>query len=149
MTHPRSDDQRESDVWRARLRDFLHDCVSSAAIEETDRLREAIWLLPRSDKPAGSRTAIAIEAMIASGACESAALAMLGPDRTFMLSRGKNGTCLASVVIPEKEEELIAEGATMALALLAGHVSVLLSLLEEAAPAEPPAIRTATSARLH
>ncbi|CDO35555.1 MULTISPECIES: hypothetical protein [Novosphingobium] len=119
------------EVWTARLRDFLNDCVGSDAAEESDRIREAGLLLQGT--PLGMKHELdlnAIEAMLASGAAESAVLAILGPDIAFMLSRGGSGSCLATVVMDDESEEMISEGATVALALLAAHVSLLLARLE-------------------
>ncbi|MCX7863740.1 MAG: hypothetical protein N2423_01675 [Novosphingobium sp.] len=68
----------------------------------------------------------AFEAMLALGAHVSAVLALIGNDAAFMLSRGANGKCLASAVTPDGAEEIVAEGSTLALALLAAHLSALL-----------------------
>lgn len=121
----------ESDVWIARLRDFLHDCAGSAAAEEHDRIREAILLLHDADGQNGwSFDPATIEAMLACGAGESAVLAVLGPDINCMVSRGNGGSCLATLVLPDGSEEVISEGATIALALLAAYTSMLLAGLE-------------------
>lgn len=120
------------DVWAARLRDFLNDCVASAACEEADRVREACLLLqgtPLSNREASDFAAI--EAMLACGAAASAALAVLGPEVSFMLSRGASGSCLATVVVDDDSEEMMSEGATVALALLAAHASLLISRLDD------------------
>lgn len=114
-----------------RLRDFLHDCAGSAPCEEVDRVREALTLL----NGVGVDGAIAfdharINAMLGCGAAMSAVLEILGPDMPFMLSRGGRDSCLATVVPAGGSEEAIAEGATLALALLAGHVAAVLSRLE-------------------
>ncbi|MDF2639244.1 MAG: hypothetical protein K0R64_2228 [Novosphingobium lindaniclasticum] len=124
------------EVWTARLQDFLHDCAASAPSQEHDRIREA-WLLfvhePGLRDGQATRWAdlnsSGIEAMLACGAAESAVLALIGPDDTFMLSRGVNGTCLATLVMPDGSEEMI-EAATLSLALLAAYVSKLLTGIE-------------------
>ncbi len=72
----------------------------------------------------------AIEAMLGCNASESAVLALIGPDDTFMLSRGMNGTCLATLVMADGSEEMICEAATLSLALLAAYVSKLLTTME-------------------
>ncbi len=129
------------DVWSARLRDFLHDCTGSAPSEEHDRIREALLLFVetpelrgRERRPSGVDPIpvdpAAIEAMLACGATESAVLALIGPDDTFMLSRGMNGTCLATLVMADGSEEMICEAATLSLALLAAYVSKLLTGME-------------------
>ena len=68
-----------------------------------------------------------LEALLALGAHESAALALMGDDSAFMLSRGTNGNCLASVMLPDSLEEMVAEGSTLALALLCAFLSSLLA----------------------
>lgn len=114
------------------MRDFLHDCVASAPCEAADRLREARCLFAAAGCgpagiPAMLPAAAAHEAMLASGSFESAALALLGADASFMLSRGGNGVCLASIALPGCTAEVTAEGTTPALALLAAQVSAILA----------------------
>lgn len=103
------------------MRDFLHDCAASGPAEQGDRIREAVRLLGMAS------AAESIEAKLASGAPESAVLELIGPETAFMLSRGGNGSCLAAVVLPDGSEEMISEGSTLALAMLAAHVSSLLA----------------------
>ena len=125
------DRTKDWEVWTARFRDFLNDCVGSDAAEESDRIREAGLLL--QETPLGLRHAFdldTIDEMLTCGAAESAVLAILGPDVAFMLSRGGSGSCLATVVMDDESEEMISEGATVALALLAAHVSLLLARME-------------------
>lgn len=119
-------------LWQARMEDFLYDCAASAASEQADRVREAAHLFARSQADGlglavPSPDVAAIEAMVDCGAIESAALALLSPDAGFLLSRGGNGVCLASIVLPDGSEEVTAEGSTMALALLAALVSAVLA----------------------
>ncbi|MBB4860099.1 hypothetical protein HNO88_003437 [Novosphingobium chloroacetimidivorans] len=122
-----------------RLRDLLHDCVASGAAQQADRLREAAALLG----PPGRRDTI--EAMLACGACESAALAILDK-RGFLVSRAVTGTCLASVQLGDGED-MTAEAATPALALLAAHIAALLA---DALAARPqPSGQLGAAARLH
>jgi len=139
----------DSDVSVARLRDFLNDCVGSAACEEGDRIREAGLLLQRAAiAGCGSPDIGAIETMLSCGAAESAVLAILDPDLAFMLSRGVGGYCLATVVVEDGSEEIMSEGATVSLALLAAYVSLLLARLERVR-AEAIRITVPRSARVH
>ncbi|WP_395329002.1 hypothetical protein WBP06_14210 [Novosphingobium sp. BL-8H] len=144
-----TDHVSETEVWTARLRDFLHDCAGSAAVEEHDRIREAVLLLhdPAGDAAATFEPAT-IEAMLACGAAESAVLTILGPDVNCMVSRGSAGTCLATLVLPDGSEEVICEGATLALALLAAYVSMLLAGLEREDAISSP-LTLPAGARLH
>lgn len=92
--------------------------------------------------------ALAIDEMLDCGAAESAVLAILGPETSFMLSRGGGGSCLATVVVDDGSEETMSEGATIALALLAAYVSLLLARFERDTK-EPSCVDIARSARLH
>ncbi|MEE4451826.1 hypothetical protein [Novosphingobium resinovorum] len=114
-----------------RLRDFLYDCAGSAPCEEADRVREAVQLLGGGGIDAAAPLDHArIEVMLACDAAMNAVLEILGPDMAFMLSRGGNEACLATVVPPGRAEEAVAEGSTLALAMLAGHVAAVLARLE-------------------
>ena len=118
----------EPEVWAARMRTFLHACVTSTPHEETDRVREAASLLQcGAAAGAGAVNASAVEQLLACGAAESAVLAMLGPETVFMLSRGQGDGCLATVIAAEGGEEIVAEGATLALALLSAYVAGLVA----------------------
>jgi hypothetical protein len=89
-----------------------------------------------------------IEVMIAAGASESAALAMIGTDAAWMLSRGAVDSCLASVILPGMTEEVTAQACTPALALLAAWSSAALCLLD-LMPAEPATPLRPEGAGLH
>lgn len=121
----------DRDGWRARLIDFHLACIACDPEDEAGRIREAAALLGTI---AGKRRtaqvpheARAVEAMLDCGAHESAALTLIGSGIGYMLSRGPNGRCFASLVLVEGEEETIAEGATPALALLAAFVGAMLA----------------------
>lgn len=133
----------------ARLREFLHDCAGSAACQERDRVREAVLELGGSGVEAtGPIDVAAIHTMLDCGAVTSAVLEIMGPDVCFMLSRGSQNTCLASVVQRDGSDEALAEGATLALALLTAHVSAVLARIEKgSAAADAPQVPA--SLRLH
>lgn len=133
-------------LWRPCLQDFLYDCAASTPGEQADRIREAHTLLrsapenlPIADLP-GER---AVEAMLAASAYASASLTLLGGKTAFMLSRGLDGSSLATVVLPGQGEEMTAEGETPALALLAALASALLAVAERS----PNELKPADSAR--
>lgn len=123
----------EPEVWTARLRNLVDECIESPACDESDRIREALQLL-QSGALVGTCDFVAdparVEAMLACGAPESAVLAMLSPQTVFMLSRGQGDSCLATVIAEPDGDEVIAEGSTLALALLAGYVAGVLSALD-------------------
>ena len=75
------------------------------------------------------------EAMLLCGALESAALALLPQNASFMLSRGANGRHLGSVFMAECGEHTV-EGNTAALAVMAATLSAWRELLH--APAARP-----------
>ena len=104
--------------WKSRLRDLLHDCAASGPSEQADRVADAAELLC-IDTPS-------VQEKLRVGACESAVMEIIGGETSFMLSRGGSGRCLATVVLPDGSEEVISEGSTLALALLAAHLSALL-----------------------
>ncbi len=147
-----SADDLTLDVWKARMRDLHKDCVASVPREQAARIRDAAHLLRRSDLHASgyapvSISGTALEAMLSASAYESAVLYLMGDDAAFMLSRGGNGSCLATVVQPDGAEEMIAEGATPALALLAAHMSALAEdagpdcILHDPGPADAESVR--------
>ena len=128
-----------------RLRDFLHDCAASEPAEEADRVREAIAVLPQRH---GSHfQAQAVESLLESGAALCAVLVILGPHARFMLSRGEDGRCLATVLAADGHEEMVAEGTTLALALLTAQASARLVGLERAERVAQRAVPL--TARLH
>lgn len=127
------------EIEPTRLRDLLHECVASDAAHQAARLREAVTMLGHADLDG------AVEAMLACEAYESAAMTILG-DRGFLVSRASTGTCLASVQLNDGED-ITAEGATLALALLAAYLAALLAEVIAARP--QTAAQDGTTARLH
>lgn len=122
--------------WKMVMHDFLIDCIASAPVEQEDRIREAARLfgegrLAGFGCPEASVDPERLDAMLAAGAFESAVLSLIGDATAFMVSRGGNGTCLATAVLPDGSEEAIAEAATLALALLAAQVSALIEDAEQ------------------
>ncbi|WP_159977400.1 MULTISPECIES: hypothetical protein [unclassified Novosphingobium] len=116
-----------------RLREFLHDCAGSAPCEEAERVRDAVLELGGSGLDAkGPIDVTMIHAMLDSGAVTSAVLELMGPGACFMLSRGPQGACLASVVLRDGAEEAIAEASSLGLALLGAHVAAVLAQIEKA-----------------
>lgn len=123
----------EPEVWTARLRDFVQDCLASTPSDEADRVREAAFLLREGAVPDSRLDCVDpedVEVMLACGAVESAALSLLSPGAVFMLSRGQDNSCLATVIAGEGSAEVISEGATLALALLSAYVAGLLADFE-------------------
>ncbi|WP_404482545.1 hypothetical protein [Novosphingobium sp. BL-52-GroH] len=133
-----------------RLREFLHDCAGSAACEEVDRVREAVLELGGSGiEGTGTIDVVAVHAMLDCGAVTNAVLELMGGDACFMLSRGVQNVCLASVVQNDGADEALAEGPTLGLALLAAHVSAVLARIEKSGEATEAPMTPPASMRLH
>lgn len=125
--------------WASCLRDFLDDCDGSQAQEQAARLREARTLLAcaplgLAQWHGGLPEEIDIEAMIAAHAYESAGLALLPSNSGYMVSRGSNGMCLASIILDDADEELTSSGRTPALALLSALALSLVGKADAQAP---------------
>jgi hypothetical protein len=118
-----------------RLSRFAEHCRSSGAEDQAQRLRQALTLLRPASKPA------MIEVMIAAGAFESAALALIGTDAAWMLSRSGAGRCLANVIAPGMTAEADGEGATPALALLAAWAMIEIPAADLDGADAPAAVR--------
>lgn len=96
-------------------------------------MREAALLLRCGTACMAGRNGVdpdSVEAMLACGATASAVMAMLGPETVFMLSRGQGNSCLATVIAAHGVEEVLSEGSTLALALLAAYAGALLAGIE-------------------
>ena len=111
-------------LWRERVSELCAACVDALGPEAPARLREGLALLSLAPEAAsqgadGLPKVAGFEAMLACGALESAAMALLPKGASYLLSRGEDDTCLASVILPLSTEEVTAEGANPALALLA------------------------------
>ena len=116
--------------WHMRISELGVACSISEAAGEADGIREAYDVLMLA--PPGLRDQIGIqsgeaqiEAMLAAGAHESAALALLPDGAGYMLSRGANGEHLASIFLEQSDAEMTAHGATAALALIAALMAEL------------------------
>ena len=105
-------------IWRAQVERFRRECEHCPTVQQRDRLAEALQLAPLDG------IAPAVEALIAHGAFETAALAVIGHDTPFMLSRSADGHCLATIA--GHGVEVSAQGASPALALLGAWAGALL-----------------------
>ena len=115
--------------WISHLEQMFVDCTEAADDEQSRLLREAADLLRRA--PVNSAASFGLipadgsfESLLDHGAWESAAIELLGPEAGYMLSRG-NGSHLASVFLPGMSEDVTAEGASAALALMAAQMAAL------------------------
>jgi hypothetical protein len=98
-----------------------HAGLDAAAIEAASGLTALLMPAARVER---------IPALLAAGAVESAALALVPEEAGYMLSRGNGGWHLASFVLPGLDEEITAEGPTMALALIGAMAGALRAALQ-------------------
>ena len=119
-------------AWQHRLAELAMACAGSYPEDEADCLRNAHALLTAAPSPillAGlavpDRARLA--ELIAAGGGTSAALALLGEECGYLLSRGSDGEHLASVVLPGAAQDVSACGDTPALALI-GAIARALAL---------------------
>jgi hypothetical protein len=89
-----------------------------------------------------------LESLLDLEATDSAVLSFIGPDMGFCLSRGSEGDHLASVILPHRQEETTAAGATMALACLCALTQALANA-SPALRADKSDILTQSSSLLH
>ncbi|MBU6269651.1 MAG: hypothetical protein KGN34_19050 [Sphingomonadales bacterium] len=111
-------------TWSRRVALLAATACDVPADQEQTLLREALAILAMAPSLHAPRFAALpdadrFEELLAIGACESAALALLPADAAFILSRGSQGIILASVMLDGEDEEVAAEAATSGLALLA------------------------------
>ncbi|MBM3595354.1 MAG: hypothetical protein FJX31_06120 [Alphaproteobacteria bacterium] len=90
------------------LQRFVRLCATNTAADQLSRLRDALTLVKTT------RSLDMVEAMIAACAFESAVLAVIGDNASWMPSKGGDGRCLASLILLGMSEELTSEGATPA-----------------------------------
>jgi hypothetical protein len=76
--------------------------------------------------------------LLEAGAYESAAVALVGSDACYMVSRGVDGSSLASVLLPGMDTEVSAKGASFELALIGAYLGAVFSMCSgTAGPLEP------------
>jgi hypothetical protein len=140
------------EVWTARLEKFFNDCVNSSDEEQSARLTDAanLFLSSALVKSQIEVTAKydAVHALIAAGAALDAALAIVGPDTVFMLSRGGDGTCLATMILNGGTQEVMGEAGTPALALLSAYAAAVL-IIAGRGGADPTSSDGPGGARVH
>jgi len=128
--------------WRLRLAELCQDCANADGGEEAEPLRQALHLMARvPDANEAGMGAMAdhlppqahFEALLALGAYDSAAMALMPEQASYILSRSASGQCLASVLLPDVDEEMTSQAQTPALAL----VSALMACLTTMAGRDP------------
>ena len=115
--------EAQCDTWAQRLCEIAHEASAAFACDEVRHLR-ALYAMINADSlgctMAGltvCETAV-IEGLVMAGACDSAALALLGGSSGYMISRGSAGEFMATVLLPGYAEEQTGSGDSLALALV-------------------------------
>lgn len=107
---------------RTALADLGFACAWAAPDDAGDLLRAAVDLIGKSGAVPSAAT---IDTLIAAGAHDALALALVEPRAGYMLSHAPGGKHLATVVVSEAGAEFSAEGQSAALALLGALASAL------------------------
>lgn len=111
-------------TWRDVLRDFEQLCEQSTYQEQEARIHEAQGLSNFAGDVAPQQGAAQIQALLAAGAFESAALTLLPSGTAFTISGGREEN-FATVILPDRDVGVTARGATVALAILRAHALAL------------------------
>lgn len=124
--------------WINALRDLSFRCAAEDADRSSARLREMNHLLAIAPAKAGAHGLQALgparlDALLRADAADAAAMALFGCGAGYLLSRGGDGHCLATVVFPDVPHEESGSGATPALALI-GAAAMLLADASSTAP---------------
>ena len=141
--------------WRIALAQLCQDSALAQPGEESAMLRLGHALLsnlpdPRSSLGDHLPPAARFEALLAAGAHDSAALALVPEMGSYIVSRAGEGGCMASVLLPGMEEEMTSEGESPALALVSALAAALASCGDEApAIGEPADWQRPQGAMLH
>ena len=104
----------------SKLQRLADLCATSEPVDQAARLREALELASTG------MSRELVEVMIAACAFESAALAVIGAQSAWMVSKGSENGCLASILLPGMAEEVTREGKTAALALIGAWATAAL-----------------------
>ena len=130
MSQMTSDDQSYTVQWEHDLAGMVTTCLDAGTADEMGVLRKVYSLMASApDRCSALIGKLPLlhdfEAMLASGALESAAVSLIPAHAGYMLSRGANGRHMGSVFMPGLKDEHTAEASTAALALLAAALSAL------------------------
>lgn len=136
--------------WRLRLAELSAECANALAEEEGDFLQSAYDLMSLAPDAGLDEELVAhlppqarFEALLALGAHETAALALVPERASYILSRAGVGGAMASVLLAGMEDELTSEADSPALAL----ISALAACLAQSAVQAPLRARSKASGR--
>ena len=133
--------------WRMALAQLCQDSAEAEPGQEEAMLRLVHALLanlPDASSALGDHLppAARFEALLAAGAYDSAAFALVPELGSFIVSRAGEGGAMASVMLPGMEEEMTSEAETPALAMISALAAALASCGDAAHKA--PAAQTAS-----
>lgn len=118
-----NEDHLDSELWLIELGEIVEECDRDDPLDVSGLLRKFHTLVAIAPmewrhlfEPVPDRTAFA--ALLDSGALESAAIRLLGPNSGYMLSRSAGGDALASVWTPFTCDEVHAKGHSEPVALI-------------------------------
>lgn len=117
-------------AWQEQVADLVALCAGAFADDQAQHLRAMRALLAAAPDARLVRGLVAVapdrlEQLIACNAVDSAALALIGPESGYLLSRGALGEHLASVILPDAPAEVTRCGDTAALALIGAIAGAL------------------------
>jgi hypothetical protein len=119
--------------WIDELLVQQYNCVNSHSSKSLQVLLDVVSLTkiaPKDFEPL-SRLAQSdrrFRQLIEAGAEESAATTLVGSDACYMVSRGGDGSYLASVILPGMDAEVSSEGASYALALIGAFLGAIFDM---------------------
>jgi hypothetical protein len=116
--------------WRLRLAQLCQDSAMAEQGQEDTMLRLGHGLLASQPDPASTLAdhlppLARFEALLAAGAHDSAALALVPEGGSYIMSRAGEGMCMASVMLPGMAEEVTSEADSPALALVSALAAAL------------------------
>ena len=128
--------QQDQMNWADQATALSLECAVTPHRYQANMLRQTDALMGHA--PAAISSLIApppplghFEALLSVGAYETAAIALLGTGIGYLVSRGPEGSCLASVVLPGMSEDMCVEASTEALALLSALLAANVHLLAQ------------------
>lgn len=124
--------------WRVRLAELCQASALAEPGEEDAMLRLGHDLLANQPDPHSRLAdhlppAARFEALLAAGAHDSAAVALMPETGSYIVSRAGEGGCMASVMLPGMEEEVTSEADSSALALMSALAAALAAVGTQAA----------------
>lgn len=123
--------------WRLRLAELSRDCAVAQPEDEAARLGTAHDLLMLApdvpeleDITCDLLPRARLDGLLAAGAHDTAALALMPESASYILSRSRAGGALASVLLTGMEDDLTSQGESVAMALISALAACLAALAD-------------------